>query len=73
MKAGNWLYQSVRHTRTGDRVFKYGTIHATCNGIELQSDGKYMEIKMNKSEVLKLIEHLNKITIPNIDCDENIF
>ncbi len=63
MKAGNWLFNYVRHTRDGDRVYKEGTIDVTLRGLELKSDMKSMQILLSDEEMDELEFQLNKMKI----------
>ena len=61
MKASNWLWGHTRHTRTGDRTYKVGTIEASWRGIKLLSDNKYMDIELTDEEIVKLQTELSRI------------
>lgn len=61
MKASNWLHGYTRHTRTGDRVYKIGTVEASWRGIKLKSDGKYMDIELTDEEIISLQQQFSKI------------
>jgi hypothetical protein len=67
MKASNWLWGYTRHTRTGDRTYKIGTIEASLRGIKLVSDSKYMDIELSDAEIIDLIKHLEKIQMAKKD------
>lgn len=61
MKAGNWLWQHVRHTRDGDRTFKEGRISAHEKGLTLRTDTHEMKIYLTDEEIGELEFQLRKV------------
>lgn len=61
MKASNWLYGTVRHTRDGDRTYKVGEIEAGIGRIKLKSNGKYMNIDLDREEMNQLVNMMIKL------------
>lgn len=60
MKAFNWYYRTVRHTRSDRSLPREVTIDPHIDGFELhcQSDNKSMRVKMSDAEIDLFIEKM---------------
>lgn len=70
MKAWNWYFNAVRHTRS-DRAFKAGEIEASYRGIRLISGNKHMDIDLTMQETDDLIKQL--VNMQKVKLSEPLF